>query len=215
VKIPVVETDHLLSVTDLTRDEILSLFEFTSELKLAHKKSRKHHLLPGKTLAMIFEKSSTRTRVSFEAGIYQLGGTGMFLSSADIQLGRGETIADTARVLSRYVDCIMIRTFEQEKVDELARFSDIPIINGLTDLYHPCQALTDYFTVFEYDRDFSGKKMTYIGDGNNMCNSLLLCGALLGMDVSVACPKRYAPDRAVVEQSLKIARESGSRSCDH
>jgi ornithine carbamoyltransferase len=159
---------------------------------------------------MIFEKSSTRTRVSFESGIYQLGGQALFLSGADIQLGRGETIADTAKVLSRYVNGIMIRTDLHQKVIELARESGIPVINGLTDSSHPCQALTDFFTIFEREEKLEGVKLAYLGDGNNVANSLLLCAATLGVDISIACPARYMPDSSIIDRAKKLARISGS-----
>ena len=211
MKTPVVHTNDFLKDTDFSEKEILSLFKFSSELKKETKNGKKNHILEGKTLGMIFEKSSTRTRVSFEVGMYQLGGHALFLSKNDIQLGRGETVADTAKVLSRYVDGIMIRTFEQEKVIELAHHADIPIINGLTDAYHPCQSYTDYFTIYERETGLNGLKLAFIGDGNNMVHSLLLTGALLGVDVSVASPKGYMPDSAVVEEARTLAIKSGSK----
>jgi ornithine carbamoyltransferase len=161
-------------------------------------------------MGMIFEKSSTRTRVSFEVGMYQLGGSALFLSSKDIQLGRGENIEDTARVLSRYVDIIMARTFEHSKVEALARFGSIPIINGLTDLLHPCQALTDYYTVYEKGKKLEGLKFVYLGDGNNMAHSLMLTGAILGCNVVVASPKSMSPDSNVVKLAKDLASKSGS-----
>ena len=166
-KIPSIKTKHLLVDTDLSKDEVYSLFDFTKYLKTMQKSGRKHHYLPGKTLGMIFEKSSTRTRVSFEAGMYQLGGSGLFLSSADIQLGRGEPLSDTARVLSGYLDCIMVRTFGQDKVETLAEYASIPVINGLTDSYHPCQALTDYFTMYEDDKNIDLNKLLDLMDRTN------------------------------------------------
>ena len=168
----------LLKMADLTKDELFDLIELAEKLKYEKKHGIAHEILKGKTLGMIFEKSSTRTRVSFEAGIYQLGGLGLFLSSKDTQLGRGEPIRDTARVLSRYVDGIMIRTFGQEIVEELAKFSSVPVINALTDYAHPCQVLADLLTIKEHKGSFEGRKMCYIGDGNNMANSLIVGGLL-------------------------------------
>lgn len=188
-----------LKISDLTKDELLGLIELAEKLKYERKNGIPHEILKGKTLGMIFEKSSTRTRVSFETGIYQLGGQGLFLSSKDTQLGRGEPIRDTARVLSRYLDGIMIRTFGQEIVDELAQYSDIPVINALTDYAHPCQVLADLLTIKEYKGTFEGKKMCYIGDGNNMANSLIVGGLLAGMDVAVATPDNYRPHSKVLE----------------
>ena len=210
MKIPVLKTPDLLSLSDLTQEEIINLFEFTSYLKKNTKKGKFKKYLENKTLAMIFEKSSTRTRVSFETGMIQLGGHALFLSSNDIQLGRGETIADTARVLSRYNDGIMIRTFEHEKIMALAHYSDIPVINGLSDSFHPCQALTDYYTIFEREKNLSDLKITYIGDGNNMANSLLLGAAILGIDITVACPKKYSPDMSILERAFKISSGTDS-----
>ncbi len=190
---------HLLKLLDLSSKEITDILDLADELKLENKKGIKHHRLAGQTLGMIFEKSSTRTRVSFETGIYQLGGYALYLNSKDIQLGRGESIQDTARVLSRYLDGIMIRTFEQEKVETLAEYGSIPIINGLTDFCHPCQVLADLQTIREYKGSLEGKKLVYIGDGNNMANSLIVGGLKTGMSVSVACPKDYSPDKTVLE----------------
>jgi ornithine carbamoyltransferase len=210
MKIPNLHSTDLRKDTDCTPDEILSLFKLAAELKSAQKKGKRHHLLAGKTLGMIFEKSSTRTRVSFEAGMYQLGGNALFLSKNDIQMGRGEPIEDTARVLSRYLDGIMIRTFAQSTVDDLAKYADIPIINGLTDVYHPCQAYADFFTIYEREKSLSGINIAFIGDGNNVANSLLLTGALLGISVSVASPKGYQPDKKIVAEAEQIARKSGA-----
>ena len=210
MNIPQFKTRHLLTVTDLTGDEIRALFRFTRKLKKNTKKGVYKNYMKNISLAMIFEKCSTRTRVSFETGMTQLGGHALFLSGADIQLGRGETIEDTARVLSRYVNGIMIRTFEHDKVVSLATFSDIPVINGLTDTYHPCQALTDYFTIYERNKNFSDIKMTYVGDGNNVANSLVLTAALLGSKISVAAPKGYQLEPAILEKALSVARESGA-----
>lgn len=188
-----------LKMSDLSSDELMGLIELAEKLKYEKKNGIPHEILKGKTLGMIFEKSSTRTRVSFEVGIYQLGGMGLFLSSKDTQLGRGEPIKDTARVLSRYLDGIMIRTFGQEIVEELATYSDIPVINALTDYAHPCQVLADLLTIKEHKGGFKGKKMCYIGDGNNMANSLIVGGLLAGMDVAVATPDEYRPHESVLD----------------
>lgn len=209
MKIPKIKSRHLLSVSDLSCPEIIDLFHFTLKLKSDLKKGRYKNYLKNKSLAMIFEKSSTRTRVSFETGITQLGGHALFLSPDDIQLGRGETIEDTARVLSRYVDCIMIRTFSHDNVITLAEFSDIPVINGLTDTFHPCQALADYFTIYEHDKDLTKVKVAYIGDGNNMANSLILTAAIMGSHISVASPEKYSPDKDILDAAYSLARESG------
>lgn len=197
----------LLKMADLTKDELFDLIELAEKLKYEKKHGIAHKILKGKTLGMIFEKSSTRTRVSFEAGIYQLGGLGLFLSSKDTQLGRGEPIRDTARVLSRYVDGIMIRTFGQEIVEELAKFSSVPVINALTDYAHPCQVLADLLTIKEHKGSFEGRKMCYIGDGNNMANSLIVGGLLSGMDVAIATPVDYRPHPEV----LKFAESYGNK----
>lgn len=210
MKIPVVKTKDLLTITNLSRKEIIQIFNFTLNLKRKQKRGTTPGYLDKKSLAMIFEKSSTRTRVSFETGITQLGGHGLFLSGDDIQLGRGETPEDTARVLSRYVDGIMIRTFSHEKVVELAHNSDVPVINGLTDEYHPCQALTDYFTIYERNRNLQNVKLTYIGDGNNVANSLLLGAAILGMNFSIACPKQYSPPKEILDRAIELSHESGA-----
>jgi len=193
----------LLKLLDLTEDEILTILDTADRLKAEWKKNRKHDFPAGKTLAMIFSKNSTRTRVSFETGIYQLGGYGIFLSSADSQLGRGEPIQDTARVLSRYCDCIMIRTFEQEEVEKLARYATVPVINGLTDFEHPCQVLADLQTIREYKKKLRGLKICYIGDGNNMANSIIAGGLKCGMDVSVACPEKYRPHPLILDFAEK------------
>lgn len=209
MKIPEVKTKDFLTVLDLSRNEIINLFEFTIKLKKEFRKNKQHRYLKNKSLAMIFEKSSTRTRASFETGIYQLGGHSLFLSKNDIQLGRGETLADTARVLSRYVNGIMIRTDSHNKAKDLAMNASIPVINGLTDTYHPCQALTDYFTIYERDKDLSGVKLVYVGDGNNMVNSLLLGAAILGVNISIACPESYSPSSQIVEKAYKLSSLSG------
>ena len=190
---------HLLKLLDLSKEEIIEILNLADQLKYENKNGIKHHLLKGKTLGMIFQKSSTRTRVSFETGMYQLGGQALFLSNRDLQIGRGEPVQDTARVLSRYLDGIMIRTFEQKEVEDLANFGSIPIINGLTDFCHPCQVLADLMTIREYKGRFEGLKMCYIGDGNNMANSLIVGGLKVGMSVAVACPDDYQPDPEVLE----------------
>ena len=189
---------HLLKLGDYSEKEILSILNLADQLKYEKKHNIEHHYLKGKTLGMIFAKSSTRTRVSFEVGMYDLGGSALFLSNANTQLGRGEPAEDTARVLSRYLDGIMIRTFDQEEVETLAKYGSIPIINGLTDYAHPCQVLADLMTIREYKKTFKGMKLTFIGDGNNMCNSLIVGCIKVGMDVAVACPKGYEPDADIV-----------------
>ena len=189
---------HLLKMLDLSQQEILDILDLADKLKYQTKHGIPHPILQGKTLGMIFQKASTRTRVSFETGMYQLGGYPLFLSANDLQIGRGEPVEDTARVLSRYLDGIMIRTFAQEEVEKLAEFGSIPIINGLTDFCHPCQVLADLLTIREKKDTFDGLKMCYIGDGNNMANSLIVGGLKVGMEVSVACPENYRPDPAVM-----------------
>ena len=216
-------TKDFLKMSDLNRDELFNLLDLAAKLKDDNKKGIQHHLLKGKTLGMIFEKSSTRTRVSFEVGIYQLGGTGLFLSSKETQLGRGEPIKDTARVLSRYLDGIMIRTFGQEIVEELAEYASIPVINALTDYAHPCQILADLLTIREHKGSFDGKKMCFIGDGaNNMANSLVVGCLMAGMDVAVATPKGYEPHESVLEYAkaygskftLTESVKEAARDCD-
>ncbi|MDN5707962.1 MAG: ornithine carbamoyltransferase [Planococcus sp. (in: firmicutes)] len=205
---PTVAQEDFLSLKDYSTEEILDLLNLAIELK---KPENKHlPLLKGKVLGMIFEKSSTRTRVSFEAGMLQLGGHAMFLSSQDTQLGRGETIADTARVLSGYLDGLMIRTFHQSAVEELAQFSSIPVINGLTDDYHPCQVLADLMTLIEHFGELKGRKLAYIGDGNNMANSLMIGAAKVGLDIAIAAPKGYEPQTEMVELAQAIAKDTGS-----
>ena len=184
---------HLLKMMDLSTEEIIEILNLADQLKYELKHGIPHDHLKGKTLGMIFRKASTRTRVSFETGMYQLGGQALFLSNRDLQIGRGEPIQDTARVLSRYIDGIMIRTFDQAEVENLAEYGNIPIINGLTDLSHPCQVLADLMTIREYKGKLDGLKMCYIGDGNNMANSLIVGGLKTGMSVSVACPENYHP----------------------
>lgn len=184
---------HLLKMMDLSTEEIIEILNLADQLKYELKHGIPHDHLKGKTLGMIFRKASTRTRVSFETGMYQLGGNPLYLSASDMQIGRGEPIQDTARVLSRYIDGIMIRTFDQAEVENLAEYGNIPIINGLTDLSHPCQVLADLMTIREYKGKLDGLKMCYIGDGNNMANSLIVGGLKTGMSVSVACPDNYHP----------------------
>ena len=200
---------HLLKLMDLSSNEINEILNLADQLKYEKKHGIEHHLLKGKTLGMIFEKSSTRTRVSFEVGMYDLGGSALFLSSKELQIGRGEPVSDTARVLSRYLDGIMIRTFEQAEVDALAEYGSIPIINGLTDYCHPCQVLADLMTIREHKGSIKGNKLCYIGDGNNMTNSLIVGGIKMGMEVSVACPDGYAPDAEL----MKWAYENGTFTC--
>ena len=190
---------HLLKMSDLSKADIIEILNLADQLKYELKHNIPHRHLEGKTLGMIFQKSSTRTRVSFETGMYQLGGNALFLSSRDLQIGRGEPVQDTARVLSRYLDGIMIRTFAQKEVEDLSEFGNIPIINGLTDYCHPCQVLADLMTIREYKGQFDGLKMCYIGDGNNMANSLIVGGLTVGMEVAVACPEGYRPDPTVLE----------------
>ena len=193
----------LLKLLDLTGEEIIKILDTADLLKKETKAGKKHDFPEGKVLAMIFAKNSTRTRVSFETGIFQLGGHGIFLSNADSQLGRGEPIQDTARVLSRYCDCIMIRTFDQEEVEKLAQYATVPVINGLTDFAHPCQVLADLQTIRETKGKLTGLKACYIGDGNNMANSIIAGCLKTGMRVSVACPKDYSPDTEVLDFAAK------------
>ena len=190
---------HLLKMLDLSTEEIIDILNLADQLKYEQKHGIPHNLLKGMTLGMIFQKSSTRTRVSFEAGMYQLGGHALFLSSKELQIGRGEPVQDTARVLSRYINGIMIRTFEQSEVENLAEYGNIPIINGLTDFSHPCQVLADLQTVREYKNKLDGLKMCYICDGNNMANSLTVGCLKVGMDVTLACPEGYHPDKRVLD----------------
>lgn len=200
---------HLLKLMDLSDKEINEILNTADQLKYEKKNGITHHILKGKTLGMIFEKSSTRTRVSFEVGMYDLGGMALFLSSRDLQIGRGEPVEDTARVLSRYLDGIMIRTYSQKEVEALARCGQIPVINGLTDYCHPCQVLADLMTIREHKGGISGAKLCYIGDGNNMTNSLIVGGIKMGMSVSVACPAGYTPDA----QIMKWAAQTGRFTC--
>ena len=200
---------HLLKLADLSKKEIEEILNLADQLKFEKKNGMQHHLLKGKTLGMIFSKSSTRTRVSFEVGMYDLGGSALFLSARDLQIGRGEPVEDTARVLSRYLDGIMIRTFAQKEVEDLATYGSIPIINGLTDYCHPCQVLADLMTIRERKGALSGNKLCYIGDGNNMTNSLIVGGIKTGMEVSVACPKGYEPDAEI----MAWAKANGTFTC--
>ena len=198
-----------IEIHDYSAAEVKEIFELARDIKKSPKKYR--DALEGQTLAMIFEKSSTRTRVSFEVGMFQLGGHALFLSSRDIQLGRGEPIYDTAKVLSRYVDGIMARTFAHKTVTDLAEYASVPVINGLTDLSHPCQVMTDYFTAWEKFGDLKGRKIAYVGDGNNMAHSLLFGAPKVGMHIAVATPGGYAPDIAVVAAALEDAKSAGTK----
>ncbi len=203
---------HLLTLHDWSTEEIKETLDLADKLKYELKNGIQHHHLKGKTLGMIFTKSSTRTRVSFEVGMYQLGGSALFLSANDIQLGRGETIYDTANVLSRFLDGIMIRTFKQSDVEDLAKYGSIPIINGLTDLVHPCQILADFQTIREHKGGkLNGLKLAYIGDGNNMAHSYLYGGAKMGMEVSIATPSAYACDEQVVKNAIDDAKKCGGK----
>lgn len=190
---------HLLKILDLSTEEIIDILNLADQLKYELKHGIPHPHLKGKTLGMIFQKASTRTRVSFETGMYQLGGYPLFLSSNDLQIGRGEPVQDTARVLSRYLSGIMIRTFEQKEVEDLAKYGSIPIINGLTDFCHPCQVLADLMTIREFKGSFDGLKMCFIGDGNNMANSLIVGCLKVGMSVSIACPDDYQPPKEILD----------------
>lgn len=205
---------HLLKLSDLSESEIFSILNLADQLKYEKKHNIEHHHLKGKTLGMIFTKSSTRTRVSFETGMYQLGGTALFLSGNDLQIGRGEPIEDTARVLSRYLDAIMIRTYKQSEVEDLAKYGSIPVINGLTDYCHPCQVLADLMTIREFKGSFKGLKLCFIGDGNNMANSLIVGAVKVGMEVSVACPNNYRPDAEITEWGRKKGLVTVSEDID-
>lgn len=200
---------HLLKLADLSREDILDILNLADQLKYEKAHGMEHHLLKGKTLGMIFQKSSTRTRVSFETGMYQLGGEALFLSNRDLQIGRGEPVQDTARVLSRYLDGIMIRTFDQQEVEDLAKYGSIPVINGLTDYCHPCQVLADLMTIREYKKSFDGLKFCFIGDGNNMANSLIVGMIKMGIECTIACPDGYKPDA----QIMQWAAENGNFTC--
>lgn len=196
-------TKHFLSLHDFSRQELDAMLALAAQLKEKQQKRAAHHLLEGKTLAMIFDKASTRTRISFEVGMFQLGGHALFIHSANSQMGRGEPIKDSARVISRYCDGVMIRTFGQEIVEEFARHSNVPVINGLTDLFHPCQILADLQTVIERKGGYSGLKFAWIGDGNNMANTWIEAAAIFGFDLSLACPKGYEPDPQVWDWAQK------------
>ena len=200
---------HLLKLADLDKGDILDILNLADQLKYENQHGIEHHHLKGKTLGMIFQKSSTRTRVSFETGMYQLGGQALFLSNRDLQIGRGEPVQDTAPGLSRYLDGIMIRTFAQKEVEDLAEYGSIPIINGLTDYCHPCQVLADLMTIREYKKSFDGLKFCFIGDGNNMANSLIVGAISMGMECAIACPKDYQPDA----QIMAWAKENGTFTC--
>ena len=202
---------HLLSPQDLSPEEIIAVLDKADELKRKLRRGEPHDLLKGKTLGMIFAKPSTRTRVSFETAMTQLGGHAIYMGMGDLQLGRGETIADTARTLSRYVDAVMARLFKHEDIVELARNSSVPVVNGLTDLLHPCQTLADLQTIREKKGRLKGLKLAWVGDGNNVCNSLLLGCTLVGMNISAACPKGYEPSAEIVEQARKNAKRSGAK----
>jgi ornithine carbamoyltransferase len=195
-----------LALSQFTRDELDNLLGLTAELKLRQKQGVEHTLLKGKSVALIFEKSSTRTRISFEVGVYQLGGQPLFISSATSQMGRGEPIKDTARTIARYCDGVMIRTYGQEIVEEFAAFSDKPVINGLTDKFHPCQIMADIFTVVEHKGGYAGLKYAWVGDGNNMANTWIEAAAIFGFELRLACPQGYEPDAGV----LAWAKERGA-----
>lgn len=200
---------HFLSLKDFTKDELLEMISLAQQIKKETKAKEFKPYLEKQTLGMIFEKSSTRTRVSFETGIYQLGGVGLFLSSNDIQLGRGEPMKDTSRVISRMVDMVMIRTFEQSKLEEFAHYSKVPVINGLTDAYHPVQLMTDYLTMLEFG--ITNPVVAYVGDGNNMTHSWLMLAAKLGFELRVATPKGYECDANIIKEALAIAKTSGAK----
>ncbi|WP_035423947.1 ornithine carbamoyltransferase [Bacillus sp. UNC438CL73TsuS30] len=203
---------NFLQLSDFTTDEILYLLDVAVELKAMQKQGKPHPYLSGQVLGMIFDKSSTRTRVSFEVGMMQLGGQAIFLSSKDSQLGRGESISDTAKVLSRYVDALMIRTFTHESIEEFAHHAEIPVINGLTDLQHPTQVMADLLTILEHKGKLAGLKMCYIGDGyNNMAHSLLEGALKVGIDISIASPEGYMPNQTIVENAEQIAKETGAQ----
>jgi len=200
---------HFLTLKDYTKEEILEIIDLAIKIKAETKANIFKQYMPNKTLGMIFEKSSTRTRVSFETGIYQLGGVGLFLSSNDIQLGRGEPIKDTSRVISRMVDMIMIRNDSQKELEEFASYSKVPVINGLTDKFHPVQLMADYLTILEYNLQ-DNLKVAYVGDGNNMTHSWLMLASKLGFDLSIATPKGYEVDEEILEEALDFAKQSGA-----
>ena len=201
---------HFLTLRDFSRDELLEMITLARTIKAQTQRREFIHYLEHQTLGMIFEKSSTRTRVSFETGIYQLGGVGLFLSSNDLQLGRGEPLKDTARVIGRMVDMVMIRTYEQEKIEEFARYSNVPVINGLTDSYHPVQLMADYLTMTEFGKA-DDPVCAYVGDGNNMAHSWLLLAAILGFELRVATPAGYACDPTIIAEAEKLAETSGAK----
>src|SRR5512141_1752708 len=201
-------TRHFLALHDYTKDELDELLSLAAELKGKQKAGIPHRLLEGKSVALIFEKASTRTRISFEVGVFQLGGHGLFMPSANSQMGRGEPIKDSARVMSRYCDGVMIRTFGQEIVDEFAKYSAVPVINGLTDLFHPCQIMADLQTVIERKGSYQGLRFAWVGDGNNMANTWIEAAAILGFDLALACPKGYQPDAKVLEWARAQAKSS-------
>jgi ornithine carbamoyltransferase len=201
---------HFLSLKEFTKTELLEMIDIAQKIKVQTKERNFVPYLEKQTLGMIFEKSSTRTRVSFETGIYQLGGVGLFLSSSDIQLGRGEPMKDTARVISRMVDMVMIRTFEHSKLEEFAHYSQVPVINGLTDSYHPVQLMTDYFTMLEFGKG-EDAKVVYIGDGNNMAHSWLMLAAILGFELHIATPQGFECNSAIIEEATQLAKESGAK----
>lgn len=207
MSVPKLQTKDILTLEELTKEEIIAIIEFAKYVK----KEKTLPLLNDKILGLIFDKHSTRTRVSFEAGMVQLGGHGMFLSGKELQLGRGESIADTAKVLSQYIDGIMIRTFSHAEVEELAKEATIPIINGLTDDHHPCQALADLMTIYEEMNTFQDIKLVYVGDGNNVCHSLLLASAKVGMNITVATPPGYEADEEIVKRAIEIAKGTGAK----
>jgi ornithine carbamoyltransferase len=200
---------HLLSLAELSTRDIQTIFRAAARIKA--RPARYASILRGKTVAMIFQKPSTRTRVSFETGIYQMGGNSLYLAPNDLQLGRGETVGDTARVLSRFVDSMVARVYAQEDVEEMARCGSVPVINGLSDRFHPCQAIADYFTLLEKKRDLRGLKLAYVGDGNNVANSLIEGAAKLGVYFSIACPDGYEPDPEVIKEARKAARKTKTR----
>jgi len=206
-----IEVKDLLSVYDVSTIDVNKILDLAKTLKSQLKNGKQHHLLKGKTLGMIFQKSSTRTRVSFEVGMWQLGGSALFLNANDLQIGRGEPVKDTARVLSRYVDGIMIRTSSHDEVIEMAKYATVPVINALTEMMHPCQALTDIFTVREHKGQLQGLKMAYIGDGNNMVHSLIHSCAKVGMDLAIATPKGYEPDATILAEGREIGAVTGSK----
>ncbi len=201
------EPKHLISMRDLTAQDVAEIFRIANDMKASSDKYRT--VLAGKTIALLFQKPSTRTRVSFQVGMFQLGGIALQLSFQDLQLGRGETLADTARVLSSYVNGIVARTNSHADVVELSKYSTVPVINGLTDLLHPCQALADYFTLTELKGSLAGKKITYVGDGNNTCHSLLYGATKVGMDIAVATPAKYEPKSIIVKSATREAKSAG------